>query len=219
MEQLDAGAVGGGGEAALLPEDAGEAVGAAEGGMHHACGAGTVAVPAGGKDDEIGAEDLGQAQRGLLDGYLYAGVGRAQDGMPMRMIIVLRPPYSGVQVTVEQAALGLAEILGPDLVVFAPRGYGDSPRPARVMHAPSAAPTAWPACSGSKAASPPPPTAPASSCSTAPPTSCPLRWRGPSVLTVHDLLTLSHPEWCKRSNVYHFRLVMPRRCAEPPASS
>jgi glycosyltransferase involved in cell wall biosynthesis len=38
----------------------------------------------------------------------------------------------------------------------------------------------------------------------------PLRWRGPSVLTVHDLLTLTHPEWCKRANVWHFRAVLPR---------
>jgi glycosyltransferase involved in cell wall biosynthesis len=38
----------------------------------------------------------------------------------------------------------------------------------------------------------------------------PLRWRGPSVVTVHDLLTLTHPEWCKSANVWHFRAVLPR---------
>jgi glycosyltransferase involved in cell wall biosynthesis len=38
----------------------------------------------------------------------------------------------------------------------------------------------------------------------------PLRWRGPSVVTVHDLLTLTDPEWCKRANVWHFRTIMPR---------
>ena len=38
----------------------------------------------------------------------------------------------------------------------------------------------------------------------------PLRWRGPTVLTVYDILTLSHPQWCKVANVCHYRLALPR---------
>ncbi len=38
----------------------------------------------------------------------------------------------------------------------------------------------------------------------------PLRWRGPSVVTIHDAITLCHPEWCKRLNVLHYRTVMGR---------
>ena len=38
----------------------------------------------------------------------------------------------------------------------------------------------------------------------------PLRWRGPSVVTIHDTVTLTHPEWCKTLNVWHYRAVMTR---------
>jgi len=38
----------------------------------------------------------------------------------------------------------------------------------------------------------------------------PLNWRGPSVLTVYDLIALQFPQWCKPSNVAHYRLVLPR---------
>jgi len=38
----------------------------------------------------------------------------------------------------------------------------------------------------------------------------PLGWGGPSVLTVHDAITLCHPEWCQWHNVVHYRLVMTR---------
>ncbi len=38
----------------------------------------------------------------------------------------------------------------------------------------------------------------------------PLRWRGPSVVTIHDTVTLTHPEWCKPLNVWHYRAVMTR---------
>lgn len=38
----------------------------------------------------------------------------------------------------------------------------------------------------------------------------PLRWKGPSVVTIHDTVTLTHPEWCKPLNVWHYRAVMTR---------
>ncbi len=38
----------------------------------------------------------------------------------------------------------------------------------------------------------------------------PLRWSGPSVVTIHDTITLSHPEWCKRLNRIHYSVVMTR---------
>ncbi len=38
----------------------------------------------------------------------------------------------------------------------------------------------------------------------------PLRWEGPAVVTVHDTITLTHPEWCKPLNVRHYRAVMTR---------
>ncbi|MCX7598002.1 MAG: glycosyltransferase family 4 protein [Armatimonadetes bacterium] len=38
----------------------------------------------------------------------------------------------------------------------------------------------------------------------------PLAWKGPSVVTVYDLIALLHPEWTKPANVLHYRLVLPR---------
>ena len=38
----------------------------------------------------------------------------------------------------------------------------------------------------------------------------PSGWRGPSVLTVYDLLAVTHPEWCKRSNAAYFGLTLAR---------
>ncbi len=37
----------------------------------------------------------------------------------------------------------------------------------------------------------------------------PLGWRGPTVVTVYDVLALSHPEWCRWSNVVHYRRMLP----------
>lgn len=34
-------------------------------------------------------------------------------------------------------------------------------------------------------------------------------WRGPVVLTVYDILAISHPEWCKWANALHFRHALP----------
>jgi glycosyltransferase involved in cell wall biosynthesis len=37
----------------------------------------------------------------------------------------------------------------------------------------------------------------------------PRNWRGPAVLTVYDLIALQYPQWCKCSNVLHYRAVVP----------
>lgn len=41
----------------------------------------------------------------------------------------------------------------------------------------------------------------------------PLTWRGPSVLTVYDLIALDFPDWCKRSNAWHYGYMLPRSLA------
>ncbi len=38
----------------------------------------------------------------------------------------------------------------------------------------------------------------------------PLGWAGPSVVTIHDTITLSRPDWCQWHNVIHYGLVMTR---------
>lgn len=37
----------------------------------------------------------------------------------------------------------------------------------------------------------------------------PLSWRGPAVLTVYDLIALQFPQYCKPSNVWHYRALLP----------
>lgn len=36
----------------------------------------------------------------------------------------------------------------------------------------------------------------------------PARWRGPSVLTVYDLIALRYPEYCKPANVWHYKRAL-----------
>jgi glycosyltransferase involved in cell wall biosynthesis len=38
----------------------------------------------------------------------------------------------------------------------------------------------------------------------------PLRCPVPAVVTVHDVIAISHPHLCRRSNVWHYRLLLPR---------
>jgi len=38
----------------------------------------------------------------------------------------------------------------------------------------------------------------------------PLNWHGPSVLTVYDVIALQFPHLCKTSNVWHYRVMLPR---------
>lgn len=37
----------------------------------------------------------------------------------------------------------------------------------------------------------------------------PVGWSGPLVLTVYDILALTHPEWCRWSNAVHYRRALP----------
>ncbi|MBP8951349.1 MAG: glycosyltransferase family 4 protein [Armatimonadetes bacterium] len=38
----------------------------------------------------------------------------------------------------------------------------------------------------------------------------PSGWKGPSVVTIYDILAITHPEWCSRANALHYRLALPR---------
>lgn len=38
----------------------------------------------------------------------------------------------------------------------------------------------------------------------------PQGWHGPSVVTIHDAITLCHPEWCRWHNVIHYAIMMTR---------
>jgi len=38
----------------------------------------------------------------------------------------------------------------------------------------------------------------------------PLRRRGPTVLTLHDVIALSHPALCRRLNAVHYRTILPK---------
>lgn len=138
--------------------------------------------------------------------------------------LVLHPPYSGVQITVEQAGRALAAALGPDLVRFVPQGYeagstGETPVPltgsphpteAGVYRAPLSGRNRLARILWEQLCLPAAARRVGADLLHGPAYVLPLRWTGLSVLTVHDLLTLTHPQWCKRSNVWHFGLVLPR---------
>ncbi|MBM3471749.1 MAG: glycosyltransferase family 4 protein [Armatimonadetes bacterium] len=42
----------------------------------------------------------------------------------------------------------------------------------------------------------------------------PPRWQGPSVATVYDIIALTHPELCTRSNALYYRACLPRTIAQ-----
>ena len=45
----------------------------------------------------------------------------------------------------------------------------------------------------------------------------PRYWRGPSVATVYDIIALTHPELCTRSNALYYRACLPRTIARATA--
>ncbi len=45
----------------------------------------------------------------------------------------------------------------------------------------------------------------------------PRGWRGPSVATVYDIIALTHPELCARSNALYYRAVLPQTIARAHA--
>ncbi|MGI5817898.1 MAG: glycosyltransferase family 4 protein [Armatimonadota bacterium] len=45
----------------------------------------------------------------------------------------------------------------------------------------------------------------------------PLHWGGPSVVTIHDAITVCHPQWCQWHNVIHYGLVMTRSARQAGA--
>ena len=129
----------------------------------------------------------------------------------------LAAPYGGVSVAVEAAARALARELGPELVMFVPSNYAEPEhrRDAGATGEPTlvrapvtgrnrAARIAWEQLFLPAAA-----LAHGAEVLHAPAYVLPLRWRGPAVVTVYDLLTLTHPEWCRRGNVAHFRRALP----------
>jgi alpha-1,3-rhamnosyl/mannosyltransferase len=130
-----------------------------------------------------------------------------------------------VHITVEQAARALIEPLGWDLVVFLPGSYPHDERWLRQVRSYRAPVSGhqrlsriiWEQTRLSAAAR-----REGVELLHGPAYVLPRNWRGPSVVTVHDLLALTHPEWCTRSNVSHYRLTMPpslRRASRIVATS
>jgi alpha-1,3-rhamnosyl/mannosyltransferase len=125
---------------------------------------------------------------------------------------VLVPPYSGVAVAVEGAARALARELGPELTLFLPLDSGSEESlfgEARVMRIPVARRSRWSRVMWEQRMLPQVARGLHLDLLHAPAYVMPLRWRGPTVATVYDLLTLTHPEWCRRGNAGHFRLLLP----------
>lgn len=45
----------------------------------------------------------------------------------------------------------------------------------------------------------------------------PHNWDGPSVVTIHDAITVCHPQWCQWHNVIHYGMVMTRSACSASA--
>jgi len=126
--------------------------------------------------------------------------------------LLLSPPYSGVQTAIEQMARALTDLLDTDLLLFVPRGAttrNQWMQAARTREAPLSGRNRLARILWEQLCLPGVARRAGVELLHAPGYVMPLRWRGPCVLTVHDLLTLTHPQWCKRGNVQHFRLVLP----------
>ena len=46
----------------------------------------------------------------------------------------------------------------------------------------------------------------------------PLRWRGPSVLFVYDIIAIARPDLASRTNAWHYRALLPRSARRQRAS-
>ncbi len=129
--------------------------------------------------------------------------------------LAVQRPYSGVQVTVAQAGEALAETLGAQLVRFVTRDYAETGRgpealAGQVHRAPVSSKSRLARVAWEQVFLPEAARRQGVELLHGPAYVLPLRWRGKSVLTVHDLLALTHPDWCGRANARHFRAVMPR---------
>ena len=125
--------------------------------------------------------------------------------------MVLREPYSGVEVTVHQTACALAQYGTLPLSICAPQGHRTIPSSARVRLRVSRAAgrtrlfrilweqTALPVLLRRSRAA----------LLHAPAYVAPLAAPCPVVLTVHDLHALTHPQFCRVSNRLNYALLLP----------
>ena len=124
--------------------------------------------------------------------------------------LLLDGPRSGVEVSVAELATALSHQLGGELCIVCRRGVADAEAwaaEARVEYAPAwargrigriIAEQLWLPRLGDP-----------TKLLHGPAYVLALRWPGPSVLTIYDLIALRHPEWTKLSNAMHYRLVLP----------
>ncbi len=135
----------------------------------------------------------------------------------MRVLVdamLLGGRHSGVEVTIEGLCSGLGEVGGDGEFVIAHRRCYD----ASAWRSATVTPVAAPGWANSRPgrilwerlALPGLGERSGAQVLHAPGYVLPGRWPGPAVLTVHDLLAVTHPEWCKWANVLHYRRALPR---------
>jgi glycosyltransferase involved in cell wall biosynthesis len=134
----------------------------------------------------------------------------------MRIVVdamLLGGRHSGVEVAIEGLCMGLQECAaGHDVLVlhrplYDPRALGEGPLQFRAAPAWTnrrAGRILWeraflPALARSWAAD----------VLHAPGYVLPGGWNGPAVLTVYDVLAVTHPQWCKRLNAWHYGHALP----------
>ncbi len=130
----------------------------------------------------------------------------AIDGM------LLRPPYSGVEVAIENTVRSVAtEAPGWEFVVFVPPDFvSQETMPDNVVlrYAPGWTRLRIGRVLWEQLALPRLLRREDIDLLHAPGYVMPLLWRGATVLSVYDLFALTHPQWCKFWNVAHFHLLL-----------
>jgi glycosyltransferase involved in cell wall biosynthesis len=128
--------------------------------------------------------------------------------------LLLWGEYSGVERTIARLAATLPRVdLGNDYVLYVPAdtpGVGETPPNLRLRRAPFAGRHKAMRILWQQACLPRTLAEDEVDVLFAPGYTLPLRWRGPSVLLVHDVIALTHPELARPANVWHYGLMLPR---------
>lgn len=127
--------------------------------------------------------------------------------------MLLGGAHSGVEVSIEGLCAGLDAVAGDERFLVPHRpGYRPGPHSAHLEYTSG---PGWSACKPGRIAwerfrLPGVARAWGADLLHGPGYLLPPGWDGPAVVTVYDILALSHPEWCSRANALHYRGALPR---------
>ena len=150
-----------------------------------------------------------------LQGGILRDISNPKTDLPMQPVfynaMVLREPYSGVEVTVHQLACALAEHGTLPLCACVPKDHRPIPQAAHFQPRVSrlAARSRLMRILWEQTVLPCLLKRSGAALLHAPAYVAPLHTPCPVVLTIHDLHVLTHPQFCRKSNRLHYRLMIP----------